>query len=149
MSALRRHPHARPEEEADEFGVQLAPLVDIVFLLLVFFLVATTYLDEERDVSVVLPKIETPKGKSQRRLERVLLNVREDGTIILGGRSVDRETLYRALVIARRRNPDVPVVLRGDKAVPHGEVMGVYDVCRRARVRNVAVAVEAPRGGRR
>ncbi len=152
MRSLTRYRYARPEDDGGvlggEAGVQLAPLVDIVFLLLVFFLVATTYLDEEKDVSIVLPRIGVHAGRdggapaSARRLDRVLLNVREDGTVLLGNRPVSREALYRALVEARRRNPDVPVILRGDRAVPHGDVMSVYDVCRRARILNVAVAVE-------
>ncbi|MHC4247804.1 MAG: ExbD/TolR family protein [Planctomycetota bacterium] len=146
MPGLPRPRLARPEEEPEEFGFQLAPLVDIVFLLLVFFLVATTYLDEEKDLAVKLPSASNAAGGPGARLERVLVNVREDGTIILEKRPVSREELYRALVEARRANPNVPVVLRGDLAATHGEIVGVLDLCRRARVR-VAVAVTPRREG--
>ena len=87
------------DEDRQEPGIQLAPLVDIVFLLLVFFLVATTYLDD----------------------------------------------LYRELVEARRANPAVPVILRGDRSASHGQIVGVLSICRRARIRNVAVAVQPER----
>ena len=146
MPGLPRPRFARPEEEPEEFGFQLAPLVDIVFLLLVFFLVATTYLDEEKDLSVKLPSAASAKEGSGARLQRVLVNVRDDGTIILEKRPVSREELYRALVEARRANPNIPVVLRGDLAATHGEIVGVLDLCRRARVR-VAVAVTPRREG--
>ena len=145
MAGLPRPSFARPEEEPEEFGFQLAPLVDIVFLLLVFFLVATTYLDEEKDLAVRLPSASSGTRGPAARLERVLVNVREDGTIVLEGRPVSREELYRALVEARRANPHVPVVLRGDLSVSHGEIVGVLDLCRRARVR-VAIAVTPRRG---
>jgi len=144
VPGLPRPRFARPEEEPEEFGFQLAPLVDIVFLLLVFFLVATTYLDEEKDLAVKLPSASSAGGGPAARLERVLVNVRADGTIVLDKRPVSREELYRALVEARRANPDIPVVLRGDLSVTHGEIVGIFDVCRRARVR-VAVAV-TPKG---
>ncbi len=146
MPGLPRPKLVRPEEEPEEFGFQLAPLVDIVFLLLVFFLVATTYLDEEKDLAVKLPSASSAKGAPGARLQRVLVNVRHDGTIILERRPVSREELYRALVEARRANPNVPVVLRGDLSATHGEIVGVLDLCCRARVR-VAVAVTPRREG--
>ncbi len=148
MRALPRPRHALPDDEPDEFGVQLAPLVDIVFILLVFFLVATTYLDEEKDLSLILPRVSAEKGGAKPRLQRVLINIREDGTVLLGNRPVGRNELYRALVEARRENPHIPVILRGDRAASHGEIVGVLDLCRRARIRNVAIAVERkPEGG--
>ena len=150
MRALPRPRRRAPDDEGDEFGVQLAPLVDIVFLLLIFFLVATTYMDEEKDLSVVLPKVSAEKGSSKPRLERVLLNVREDGTVLFGTRPLGRNDLYRALVEARRANPHIPVILRGDRAASHGEIVSVLELCRRARIRNVAIAVEKePKSGAR
>jgi biopolymer transport protein ExbD len=146
VPGLPRPKFARPEEEPEEFGFQLAPLVDIVFLLLVFFLVATTYLDEEKDLAVKLPSASNASDGPGARLERVLVNVRSDGTIVLEKRPVSREELYRALVEARRANPNVPVILRGDLSATHGEIVGVLDLCRRARVR-VAVAVTPRREG--
>ncbi len=148
MRALPRPKFAIPDDAGDEFGVELAPLVDIVFLLLVFFLVATTYLDEEKDLSVALPEVASSKGGDRPRLARVLLNVREDGTVLLGTRPVGRNELYRALIEARRANPHVPVILRGDRAASHGDIMAVYDLCRRARIRNLAVAVEHAAGAK-
>ncbi len=62
MRALPRPRHALPDDEPGEFGVQLAPLVDIVFILLVFFLVATTFLDEEKDLNLILPRVSAGKG---------------------------------------------------------------------------------------
>ena len=134
------------DEGSGEPGIQLAPLVDIVFLLLVFFLIATTYVDEERDLTLVLPRAAVGE-KSGPRLERILLNVRPDGSVLLGNRRLGRRELYRALVKARRESPSIPVVLRGDRSTSHGDIVKVLSICQRARIRNVAVAVEAERGG--
>ena len=131
---------AMRDEDRQEPGIQLAPLVDIVFLLLVFFLVATTYLDEEKDLTLVLPRASAGE-ESRPKLDRLLVNVRSDGTVLLG----EREDLYRELVEARRANPAVPVILRGDRSASHGQIVGVLSICRRARIRNVAVAVQPER----
>lgn len=135
---------AMRDEDRQEPGIQLAPLVDIVFLLLVFFLVATTYLDEEKDLTLVLPRASAGE-ESRPKLDRLLVNVRSDGTVLLGEREISREDLYRELVEARRANPAVPVILRGDRSASHGQIVGVLSICRRARIRNVAVAVQPER----
>jgi len=144
MPWLPRSRHETTDESAEDVGIPLAPLVDIVFLLLIFFLVATTYMDEEKDLTLVLPRAQAD-GSAGARLQRVLLNVRADGTILVGDRSVSRQALYAQLVEARRANPAVPVILRGDRSTSHGEIVGVLSICQRARIRNVAVAVEHPR----
>jgi biopolymer transport protein ExbD len=142
MGLLPR-PRDLESDAPDETSIPLAPLVDIVFLLLIFFLVATTYLDEERDLGLVLPRVTTSGGApGTPKLERVLLNVRADGTVLLGRVPVGREALYSELVAARRANEAVPVVIRGDRSASHGDMASVYALCQRAGVRNVAVVVE-------
>ncbi len=141
MVTLPRPRHDISDDSSEEMSIPLAPLVDIVFLLLIFFLVATTYRDEEKDLSLVLPRVKATAA-GVRKLERVLLNVRADGTVLLGKIPVGRESLYRELVEARRANPDIPVVIRGDRSASHGEMVAVYALCQRARVRNIAIAVE-------
>jgi biopolymer transport protein ExbD len=144
MALLLPHPRERDPDASDETGIPLAPLVDIVFLLLIFFLVATTYLDEERDIGLVLPRVTTSAAQATggQRLERVLLNVRADGSVLMGRTRVSRETLYSELVAARRANESIPVVIRGDASASHGDMAAVYAICQRAGVRNIAVVVE-------
>jgi biopolymer transport protein ExbD len=131
----------RDDDDADGFAIPITPLVDIVFLLLVFFLVATTFMDEEKDLTLSLPRASAQPGEAP-ALERIMINIRSDGSLLLGNRPTSRESLFRALVEARRANPMVPVVLRGDKSASHGEIVGVLSICQRARIRNVAVAVQ-------
>lgn len=144
LSAMRSRRRTR-QEEPEDFSIPLAPLVDVVFLLLVFFLVATNFVDREKDLAVSLPR--GSGGAESAKLQRILVNIRSDGTVLLGDRPVLREELYRALVEALRVNPDLPVVLRGDKAASHGEIVGVLDVCHRARAKVVAVAISAAQPG--
>jgi biopolymer transport protein ExbD len=140
VCALR--PPLRPrDDDAEEFSISLAPLVDIVFLLLVFFLLATTFMDEEKDLTLTLPRASAGRGEGA-RLQRVLVNVRADGTVLVGTRPASRRELYRTLVEARRANPEVPVVLRGDRSASHGAIVAVLSLCQRARVKNVSVAIE-------
>jgi len=140
MSAPIPRPRKR-DDEPEDFTIPLAPIVDIVFILLVFFLLATTFLDEEKDLTLSLPRAAAGKSEGP-RLERIMLNIRSDGSLMLGPRPIGRDDLYKALVEARRANPQIPVVLRGDRATSHGDIVKVLSVCQRARIRNVAVAVQ-------
>lgn len=128
------------EKEESEYGIPLAPLVDIVFLLLVFFLLTTTYLEEEKDLSLKLPR--SSGAESGRALNRILINIRTDGTVLFGQAPVGPGELYRRLLRVRRTAPGTPVVVRADKAVPHGDVVSVISACKRAGLGRVAIAVE-------
>ena len=140
MSSDRRpvRPGGHREEEED-FALPLTPLIDIVFLLIIFFLIATTFVEVEKDIGIRLPP--AASGAERRKAaESIVVNVHRDGTLVVTGSVVSEEDLFDELRAAWDRDPFTAVVVRGDKRTLHGTIVGVLDLCRRARIRNVAVA---------
>lgn len=115
-------------EEEDAFDVPMTPLIDIVFLLLIFFLVATNFVRKEIDQKVKLPKAE---GGAQSRVvpERLVINIRGDGTYVVNGRIVEAESLKPAIVEWHKASPGKPVSIRGDGGVPYAKVKFAMGVC--------------------
>jgi biopolymer transport protein ExbD len=124
-------------------GFQIAPMVDIVFLLLIFFLVTWNFSRNEMELDVKVPKAR--EGKETRRaVGEVILNVKADGTVVMNRRSMDSNALKEALAKIAALYPDQAVILRGDENTDYRHVVEVLDICRRANIWNVAFATSRP-----
>lgn len=110
-------------------AIELTPLIDMVFLLLIFFLVATTFRQEEREMQIALPFASSTAPISTMTRELVI-NVDAEGTIIVGGRRLDREGLRRMITDAVAANPDQKVTVRGDRGTAYDNVVRVLDTCK-------------------
>ncbi len=122
----------------DSDRIQLAPLVDIIFLLLVFLLSMFALARAERDLSVDLPEASSASHQS-RGLRDLLVNVRADGQLVLNGEDVDVAGLEDVLREMALSFPADTVVIRADGETPHRRFVEVLDVCRRHGVKSVAV----------
>lgn len=124
-------------------GFQIAPMVDIVFLLLIFFLVTWNFSRNEMELDVKVPKAR--EGKETRRaVGEVILNVKADGTVVMNRRPMDSKALKEALAKIATLYPDQAVILRGDENTDYRHVVEVLDICRRANIWNVAFATSRP-----
>lgn len=130
--------HLRDEEPLDEQALNLTSMTDLVFLLLVFFLCATTFLDPERALRLELPAAQSAERRDE-PLEELVINVSRDGALTLAGRAIDRAALERELRAARARDPQTPVTIRGDRLVSHENIVSVMDACGQAGLSNLAV----------
>jgi len=119
------------EEESPR--IELTPIIDMVFLLLIFFLVATTFQQTERELSIALPDSEAA-GPITMQLREIVINVTNEGAIIVGGRTVGIEDLRAIVSQAVEANAEQKVSIRGDRDVPYGTVARVLDVCKAAGV---------------
>ncbi len=130
----------RKKLQAPQAGFQMAPMIDIMFLLLIFFMAAAVYAQWEKKIGIEVPT--TRSYESQPRVEgEIIVNLEADGRIFIGNVEMDRsrlESLLRNVVSEYR---DHPIIIRADAATSHRDVMGVLDVCRVAGVWNVAFAV--------
>ena len=124
-------------------GFQIAPMVDIVFLLLIFFLVTWNFSRSETELDVKVPQARGGK-ESRRAVGEVILNVKADGTVVLNRRTMDQKALGEALKKIAALYPDQAVVLRGDENTDYRHVVGVLDICRQANIWNVAFATSRP-----
>ncbi len=124
-------------------GFQIAPMVDIVFLLLIFFLVTWNFARYETELDVKVPTAR--EGKETRRaVGEVILNVKADGSIIMNRRTFSPDALKEALLRISSLYPDQAVVLRGDENVDYRHIVDVLDICRSANIWNVAFATSRP-----
>ncbi len=124
-------------------GFQIAPMVDIVFLLLIFFLVTWNFARYETELDVKVPTAR--EGKETRRsVGEVILNVKADGTIVMNRRTFTPDALKEALARIASLYPDQAVVLRGDENVDYKFIVDALDICRAANIWNVAFATSRP-----
>lgn len=106
-----------------DFHVEISPLIDVVFLLLIFFMVSTTFV-EEAALEVQLPESGSTVERPEEPMELI---VRADGSISLGNVPVAEQDLEAALRKAFAENPDRALLVKGDERVPHGKMVHVYD----------------------
>ena len=111
----------------------MTPLIDMVFLLLIFFLVATTFQEAEREMQIALPEAEA-SGPITSALREIVINITAEGDVIVGGRDVGLVGLQEIISDAIAGNPDQKVSVRGDRGASYGDIAGALDVCKRAGV---------------
>ena len=134
---FREHLNSEPQ------GIAIAPMVDIVFLLLIFFLVTWNFARHETELDVKVPTAR--EGKETRRsVGEVILNVKRDGSIVMNRRTMDKAALSEALARIAKLYPDQAVVLRGDQDADYRHIVEVLDICRGANLWNVAFATSKP-----
>lgn len=117
----------------EELALDLTPVIDMVFLLLIFFLAVTTFRQAEKEIDIALPQTRAA-GPITAALSEIVVNVHADGRTIVGGRAVDEATLEALLRDAVAANAERKVSVRGDRAAPYAEIARVLDVCKAAGV---------------
>lgn len=129
----------RKQASPEPSGFQIAPMVDIVFLLLIFFLVTWNFARYETELDVKVPTAKEG-NESRRSAGEVIINVRADGSIVVNRKTVSAEELGDILRKIAKLYPDQAVILRGDENVDYRHIVTVLDVCRGANIWNVAFA---------
>lgn len=131
--------HVYPER----ITFQIAPLVDILLFLLVFFIMTWNFSRNEAELDVKVPAAR--EGKENRRpAGEVILNVKRDGSVVMNRRAMTPEELQQTLSKIAELYPDQAVVLRGDENVDYRYVVDALDICRAANIWNVAFATSKP-----
>ncbi len=120
-------------------GIPLAPLIDIVFLTLVFFMVTSVYATLESEVDIKLPTADTAQ-QSERAQGEIFINLRDDGAIVVNERVLTIDELQETLDRVATYFPGGAVIIRGDRHAHLGRAIQILDCCRRADIQNVAFA---------
>lgn len=129
----------RRQANQEQAGFQLAPMVDVVFLLLCFFVTSQIFAQWETEIDITLPTADT--GQVPQRLPgEVILNILPEGNVIVNGRSLNQEQLGLMLQDLSRVFPGQPVLLRADKTTHYEHVIHVLDRCRGADIWNISFA---------
>jgi biopolymer transport protein ExbD len=122
---------------------QIAPMVDILLFLLVFFILTWNFSRNEAELDVKVPAAREGK-ESRRPAGEVILNVKKDGAIVMNRRPMSPDELLETLTRIAKLYPDQAVILRGDENVDYRYVVDVLDICRAANIWNVAFATSKP-----
>jgi biopolymer transport protein ExbD len=120
-------------------GIQLAPLVDVLLLLLIFFLLTWNAARNENELDVKVPKASAAKEK-QAPVGDVVVNVKSDGNVVVNRRTLSRAELTDLLKSLVALNSEQAVIIRGDEAGAYKNIIGVLNICTEAGISNVAFA---------
>ena len=120
-------------------GIQLAPLVDVLLLLLIFFLMTWNAARNENELDVKVPKASAAKEKTA-PIGDVIVNVKADGSVVVNRRTLSGAELTDLLKGLVQLNADQAVVIRGDEAGAYKHVVEVLNIASEAGITNVAFA---------
>lgn len=120
-------------------AIQLAPLIDIVFLILIFFMVTSVYGALESEVDITLPTADSAI-QSERNRGEIFINLRADGAIIVNDQEHTVPELQELLDRVADLFPGGAVIIRGDQSAMLGRAIEVLDCCRKADIQNVSFA---------
>lgn len=121
--------------------IDITPLVDMMFTLVLFFLVSTSFTEQERDVEVNLPDAVEGKTLSD-AAPLITINVRQDGSYFLLDRPMDLAQLRHAVADAVKTKPDQKVLVRGDKLALHGHVAAAVLACRESGIQQANIGYQ-------
>ena len=127
-------------------AVQMASLMDIVFLLLCFFVTSSVFSQWETEVAITLPtaKSATIPGRMP---GEIILNLNADGKVSVNGHALSLEEVTKRLTRIAENFPGQPVVIRADKTCSYETLMSLIDACRTANVWNFSLATEDDKKG--
>lgn len=118
-------------------GLDLTPMVDVVFQLVIFFMVSTTFITLESGLPVDLPQAQTTQAQAS---DVPTVTITQDGRIFLAGAEVSEGDLVSALRAALAEAPSQTVVMRADQSIQYGLPVRVMDLIRQAGAERVAIA---------
>jgi len=128
---------------AEPMTLQLAPFIDVILFLLIFFLLTWNTARYEAELGVRLPTAQQAET-STRMPGEILINVNPAGDIIVNRRTLQPAELESILAKVTKDFPDQAVILRADASVPYQKVIAVIDICKAARVGNIAFTTAPP-----
>jgi len=125
----------------DVIGFQIAPMVDILLVLLCFFIVTWSFARKEMELDVKVPAAQSGKEPIS-AVNQTVLNVKTDGSVIWNRKQVTSAELLSRLQELARLYPDYAIILRGDERTAYRAIVNVLDICREAGIWNVAFATD-------
>ena len=129
---------SQPKREEISLGVSIAPLIDIVFILLIFFML-TSHFDILSGIDIKLPDI-SERG-STRSVETITISLDKEGNCYLKKEKITLPNLYLAIKERTRENK-IDLVLNADKNVQHGQVIKIMDLAKKAGINSIVIAAQ-------
>jgi len=130
----------------EQLSLDLTPMIDVVFLLIIFFMVATSFDEMERDIELELPEVASAAALTAAPKQRVV-SVQAEGQIRLDGEDVTLTQLTQKLAAARSEYPELSVVIRGDGACAFQHIAASLAACQEAHISDLGITVRVAQGG--
>ena len=134
MRVLRREP--------EKARIEVIPMIDIVFFLLVFFMISTLSMTVNRAVPVNLPKAASAQKDVRETLN---ITITKDGEIFLNKAPIALQDIASQVQVELEKNPDLLAIISADDQAFHGVIVDVMDEIRLAGVSRLAIAVKPER----
>jgi biopolymer transport protein ExbD len=119
----------RVHEPESNIHIDFIPMVDVLFNLVVFFLLATTIKQAEREMQIALPVARSGAPISA-MMREIVVNVDAEGRMIVGGRPIASEDLRTIVSESVAANPEQKVTVRGDRTTAYANIVAVLDICK-------------------
>ncbi|MCA8987115.1 MAG: biopolymer transporter ExbD [Planctomycetaceae bacterium] len=126
-------------EEVEEPVLNLTPMIDIVLLLIIFFMVGTKFSDAERQFEIELPTVADALPLTELP-DELIVSIAKTGEMFLGDQLITLQELEVELKVAKARYAEQAVVVRGDAEGRYQSIMDVLAVCHRVGVTNLSLA---------
>ncbi len=124
--------------------IQMAPLIDVIFLLLIFYAVTTQFVADER-LKLKLPEAKTAEDAGINRDERPpLVTIAADGSIWIDDKIVPDSELESRIKQLVERAPEDGIILKGDEGADYGVVVRVLDLARSAGAKGIQMSADRP-----
>lgn len=126
-------------DDSGEAGIDISPLIDCVFILLIFFIVTTTFVEETG------VEVDKPQAASSQMLEKtsILIALTAKGEVVYGGNEIGIAGV-QPLVRRELQKEDVPVIIQADSAAQSGLLVRVIDEAKLAGAKKVSLATKKP-----
>jgi len=136
--------HLAPIRGGRKPEVQMAPLIDVIFLLLLFYAVTTQFVADER-LKLKLPEAKTAEDAGINRDERPpLVTIAADGSIWIDDKIVPESELESRIKQLVDRAPEDGIILKGDEGADYGVVVRVLDLARAAGAKGIQMSADRP-----
>lgn len=129
----------RSRREPATVAFQIAPMVDILLVLLCFFVITWSMARKENELDVRVPAASAGQ-ESNPVVNQTVLNVKADGTVVWDRKTISKAALQEKLKSLASLYPDYAIILRGDVKTDYEHIVQVLDTCRMAGIWNVAFA---------
>lgn len=123
--------------------LMIIPMIDIMFFLLVFFMVSTMYMVDLKTIPMQLPVADNAAIDTKTTFA---VSIKKDGTLWLGEKQTDIKSLAMQAVMEQKNNPSFAIVIRADKEADYGQVIAVLDTLKGAGVNRFGLATDAGAG---
>ena len=128
-------------EPLEEPYLNMTPMVDVILNLLIFFMIGSRFVEDERQVDIQLPSVSHAQPLTAPPRE-IVINVYADGRMIVDQKPVSAENLENMLSDARSRYADQAVLIRGDGKGSYQSIMDVLSICQKAKIHKYSLATQ-------